>query len=49
VVAIGQDAPRPSRHPIHGTRHPRANRHHAASEHHSVARFDDEMRVIPLQ
>ena len=49
VVAIREDLPRSSERPVHGPCQSGADRHHPASERRSIARFDDEMHVVPLQ
>lgn len=49
MVTIRQHGPTASRHPIDRTREPRSYGHHSAPQRRTVARFHDEMRVIPLQ
>ncbi len=49
MIALGDDGSGPVRNPIHRTRKPRADRHHPAPEREMITRFDDEMRMVPLQ
>ncbi len=49
MVAIGDDRPPPIRDSVHGTCQPRAEHPHPAPEGATIARLDDQVRVIPLQ
>ncbi len=49
MISVGEDATASIHHAVHRTRQSGADRHHAASERVTVARLDDEVRVISLQ
>jgi len=49
MIPIGEHATRPSSDPIDGTREARTDRHHSATERFTVATFNDQVSVVPLQ